>query len=500
MRQSHLFNSTPSKSSSRIRQGRPPIYDEAVKKALITTWNVVNQICAKRLVPFLPELVSVLERHGHLSLPTDVKTRLLSISISTADRLIKGERLQQGKGMSTTKPGALLKKQIQVRTFADWDDVTPGFMEGDLVAHCGETVSGSFLNTLVLTDIVSGWTECLPLLCKSAANVISGITITQSVLPFTLLGIDTDNGSEFINYELLNFCKAQKITFTRSRAYKKNDQAHVEEKNGSIVRRLVGYDRYEGLDAWHVLVDLYAVLRLYVNYFQPSLKLLSKVRNGGRTTKKYDKAQTPCQRLLSSKNISQECKEKLSVQYESLDPVNLLERLKKCQEKFWKYAWSVEKNDYKAPKVSLPTNPQNCSQQESTKEKRINNFETEDQGGLLNQKYRRTRKPRKLITPRTWRTRKDPFERVWDNMRLQLELSPHLTSKSLLDGLMQQHPAEFNYKYLRTLQRRVAEWRAENVNQLNKKRISIMPQKDDTHQYLSLVLGEENSLPSKLTV
>ena len=144
MRQSHLFNSTPSKSSSRIRQGRPPIYDEAVKKALITTWNVVNQICAKRLVPFLPELVSVLERHGHLSLPTDVKTRLLSISISTADRLIKGERLQQGKGMSTTKPGALLKKQIQVRTFADWDDVTPGFMEGDLVAHCGETVSGSF--------------------------------------------------------------------------------------------------------------------------------------------------------------------------------------------------------------------------------------------------------------------------------------------------------------------------------------------------------------------
>jgi hypothetical protein len=173
--------------------------------------------------------------------------------VATADRLLKKERDLKGKGISTTKPGALLKKQIQIRTFADWDDVTPGFMEGDLVAHCGGDVSGSFLNTLVLTDIASGWTECLPLLCRGSANVVSGITITQQVLPFTLLGVDTDNDGEFINYELLNFCKSQKITFTRSRAYKKNDQADVEEKNGSIVRRLVGYDRYEGTEAWHAL-------------------------------------------------------------------------------------------------------------------------------------------------------------------------------------------------------------------------------------------------------
>jgi len=241
----NLLNSTANPSKSVVQRGRIPVYNEAVKQALISAWNVANQICAKRLVPFLPELVSVLERHGHLSLPPDVRSLLLSVSVATADRLLKKERQLHGKGVSTTKPGALLKKQIQIRTFADWNDVVPGFMEGDLVAHCGETTSGSFLNTLVLTDIVSGWTECLALLCKSSANVISGITVIQEVLPFPLLGVDTDNGSEFINYELLNFCKSQKITFTRSRAYKKNDQAHVEEKNGSIVRRLVGYDRYE---------------------------------------------------------------------------------------------------------------------------------------------------------------------------------------------------------------------------------------------------------------
>ena len=139
---------------------------------------------------------------------------MLSISAATADRLLKTERHRQGKGKSTTKPGILLKKQIQVRTFADWDDVIPGFLEGDLVAHCGERTDGSFLNTFVLTDIATGWTEFLPLLYKSAAGVVHGIDIVKELLPFSVLGIDTDNGSEFINYELLDFCKENKITFT----------------------------------------------------------------------------------------------------------------------------------------------------------------------------------------------------------------------------------------------------------------------------------------------
>ena len=149
-----------------------------------------------------------------------------------------------------------LKHQIKVRTFADWNDVIPGFLEGDLVAHCGETTSGAYLNTLVLTDIASTWTEFFPLLNKGEVEVISALKVAQDVLPFPLLGLDTDNGSEFINYGLLGFCEENKITFTRSRAYKKNDQAHVEEKNGSIVRRLIGYDRYEGLEAYHALGEL----------------------------------------------------------------------------------------------------------------------------------------------------------------------------------------------------------------------------------------------------
>lgn len=205
-------------------------YNEDVKQALVTVWLAANQICGKRLTPFLPELVSVLESRGHLSLPADVRKRLLGISAATVDRLLKPKRKESQRGIPTTKPGGLLKKQIPIRTFSDWNDITPGFLEADLVAHCGTRTDGAFLNTLVLTDIASGWTEFLPLLQRSEANVIAGLTTAQGLLPFSFQGLDTDNGSEFINYKLLAFCEAQRITFTRSRAYHKNDQAHVEEK------------------------------------------------------------------------------------------------------------------------------------------------------------------------------------------------------------------------------------------------------------------------------
>jgi hypothetical protein len=258
------------KPSSKIK------YTEAVRQALLTLWNAANQICSKRLAPFIPDLLCALERFGHISLPTDVRQQLLKISPATIDRLLEAERHEGKKELCTTRSGSLLKKQIKIRTFADWNDVVPGFLEGDLVAHCGEKGNGSFLNTLVLTDIASTWTEFFPLLRKSEADVIASLKVAQHVLPFVLLGLDTDNGSEFINYALLDFCQNQEITFTRSRAYKKNDQAHVEEKNGSIVRRIIGYDSYEGSEAYHALSELYAVLRLYVNFFQPSRGIKSR--------------------------------------------------------------------------------------------------------------------------------------------------------------------------------------------------------------------------------
>ena len=314
-------------------------YDESLKAPLLTIWYAANQICSKRLVPFIPDLLVVLERFNHIALPADIRTKLLQISPATVDRLLKTQKQEGKKGMSTTRSGSLLKKQIKVRTFADWNDVIPGFFEGDLVAHCGDRVDGAFLNTLVLTDIASSWTEFFPIIKKGSENVISSLEVLQQILPFPLLGLDTDNGSEFINYALLDFCRIHKITFTRSRAYKKNDQAHVEEKNGSIVRRLIGYDRFEGLDAYNALSELYATLRLYINFFQPSLKLKSKIRDGAKVTKKYDKAKTPYQRLLISINISEEIKIKLRTQYEQLDPILLLKNLQLLQDKFWKYAW-----------------------------------------------------------------------------------------------------------------------------------------------------------------
>ena len=254
---------------------RRRLYQGPVQEALITVWKAANSICSKRLVPFLPEFVSAMERFGHLSLSDDTRQQLLSLSPATVDRLLHQERYANGHGLCTTKPGGLLKRQIPVRTFADWSDLAPGFIEADLVAHCGDNTEGSFLNTLVLTDVATGWTECLALLRRSEADVAAGLEIARRLLPFPLLGLDTDNGSEFINYGMLHYCEREKITFTRARAYKKNDQAHVEEKNGSVVRRLVGYDRYEGPNAWRALAALYRVLRLYVNFFQPSMKLVS---------------------------------------------------------------------------------------------------------------------------------------------------------------------------------------------------------------------------------
>lgn len=483
-----ILNKQIANEKTAKRPGRQLIYTGAVKQALITTWQVANQICAKRLVPFLPELVDSLERHGHLSLPDEVRKKLLSISAATADRLLKAERHKEGNGKSTTKPGTLLKKQIQVRTFADWDDVRPGFLEGDLVAHCGEYVDGSFLNTFVLTAIATGWTEFLPLLCKSASGVVHGIDIVKQLLPFALLGVDTDNGSEFINYELLNFCKENKITFTRSRPYKKNDQAHVEEKNGSIVRRIVGYDRYEGSGAWHALADLYAVLRLYVNYFQPSLKLLSKKRDGSKVTKKYDKAKTPFQRIVSSSFITDEAKQAMRIEYEALDPVDLLKRLSELQERFWQYAASKTINLGEQPLVSVASNV-TVKQEELVSDQISEIISTND---MPNRKYRRTKKTTKAMPPRTWKTREDAFEKVWASVRQQLELSPHRTAKSLLDDLMVSQPEKFKAGQLRTLQRRVSIWRMEQTELAKAQHLQLSVDDNSTNPYLALVMAAAN--------
>ena len=451
-------------------------YDDQVRQALISVWCAANQICSKRLVPFLPQLIEAMERHGHLRLPSDVRAQLLSISPATVDRLLRPERESIKLGVSTTRRGNLLKNQIQVRTFADWDDVTPGFFEADLVAHCGGNTNGTFLNTLVLVDISTGWLECLPLLRKSAQDVIDGLRIADELLPFPLQGLDTDCGSEFINYDLLDYCEENHITFTRARTHRKNDQAHVEEKNGSVVRRLVGYDRFEGHKSWSALAQLYRVLRVYVNFFQPSLKLVEKERLGAKVSKKYDSAKTPFQRILLSEHVSTKQKKLLTAEYESFDPVGLMAQLQALQDELWRYSWNKSGHFDTSLVVT---------------EKDINTRINDEAAATLiaSRYYRSSKKVDLRRAPRTWRTRKDPFENTWDEIRLRLEIMPETYAKEIILWLMGKYPNQYAEGQTRTLQRRIAQWRRNQESEEEKLRAIMVNEAPTLPVYSDIQTG-----------
>ncbi|MEW6049417.1 MAG: DDE-type integrase/transposase/recombinase, partial [Bacillota bacterium] len=228
------------------RTGRPPIYTREVKEALVRVWTILTFPAGKRLAPFLPEVVPVLERWGELSLTPEVRERLLRISAATVDRLLARERQRlQIKGRSGTKPGSLLKGAIPIRTFAEWDDTRPGFLEVDLVGHDGGDARGDFAQTLDMVDVATGWIETVAVRNKAQKWVVDALQRRLLAFPFPILGIDSDNGAEFINAQLLRFFESHRITFTRSRPYRKNDNGHVEQENWSVVRRYVGYLRYD---------------------------------------------------------------------------------------------------------------------------------------------------------------------------------------------------------------------------------------------------------------
>jgi len=301
------------------------VYQEAVKEALIVLWEAADRICGKRLKTILPLLVEAMERHGHLQLEEGIRTQLLAMSASTIDRQLHLVRERARGGRKRSSATNRVRKIVAVRTFADWEQpLRPGFMEMDLVTHCGPRAEGSFVHTLVLTDVASAWTECVALPVREQALVVEAIRGLRPKLPFALLGLDTDNDSAFMNDTLYNYCREQNIVFTRSRAYHKNDQAWVEQKNGAIVRKLIGYGRLEGLTATAALRRVYEASRLYINFFQPSFKLKSKYREGARVHKQYELPDTPYRRLLAQDNIAPETKKMLKQQMESLDPVLLL--------------------------------------------------------------------------------------------------------------------------------------------------------------------------------
>ena len=313
---------------------RPRKYDKEVVVALRKVWVICDCICGKRLGPYLPEIVPVLERLDELKIADEVRKKLIEVSPATIDRLLAPVRKRyQLKARSNTKPGTLLKHQIPIRTFSEWDEKRPGFVEIDLVSHGGGNPSGDFAQTLDMTDICTAWTETEAVKNKAQVWVFAGIEKAKERFPFKILGIDSDNGSEFINGHLLWYCRENKITFTRSRPYRKNDNCFVEQKSYSVVRRAVGYRRYDTEEELEVLNELYDHLRLYTNFFQPVMKLIEKTRIGSRVKKKYDRARTPLQRVLESNFVPKQAKEALRQEYAKLNPVKLKREIIRLQER-----------------------------------------------------------------------------------------------------------------------------------------------------------------------
>ena len=320
-------------------RGRKPQYGPDAKAALIRCWAILNFPTGKRLQPILPDLVARLEHFGELTLDVTVRTQLLAMSAASIDRFLAAERRRlEIKGRTGTKPGTLLKHQIPVRTWAEWDDATqPGFLEIDLVSHDGGAARGEFAWTLDMVDILTGWTETAALPNKAHKWVVDALDAHRHQFPFPIRGIDSDNGSEFINHHLVAWCDTHHITFTRSRAYHKNDGCYVEQKNWTVVRRFVGYVRYEGSEPVAWLNALYATLRLYTNFFQPLQKTVTKERQGARVTRRYDRAQTPYQRVLALSDdlVSPDQKAALQAQYETLNPAELRRTLTRLQDQLW---------------------------------------------------------------------------------------------------------------------------------------------------------------------
>src|SRR3984957_2473314 len=324
-----VLNAMPAPKARQTRN-RPSLYDEAARGALIVMWEASDRVCGKRLKALLPILLPALERNGHLKLDEAIRAKILAMSAATIDRLLRSPRsVTRSKKRRRSEPEP--RRRIPLRTFADWNEPIPGSMEMDLVAHCGAVSRDSYVNSLVLTDIASGWTEAAPIVVRESSLVVETLERIRVGLPFALRALDVDNGTEFVNERLIEYCLGRGIELTRSRPYRKNDQAWIEQKNGAIVRKLLGYRRFEGLPAARAITRLYGASRLFVNFFQPSFKLAEKHRDGAKVAKRYHPPLTPCERLLQSEGIPDVAKAKLREVSAELDPLKLLEEVRAVQ-------------------------------------------------------------------------------------------------------------------------------------------------------------------------
>jgi len=329
-----LLNRTPGPAA--VRKGRPRRYGPEVSEALVKVWEVGDRMCSKLLVAVMADLVGALERHGELELTAEVREQLVTVSAATIDRLLKRHR--QRLGLQPRRPSASagsLKGEIPVRTWSEWDGVEVGALQADLVLHCGETTEGFYLTTLCAVDVATGWTELQPVWGHGKQRVGTAVHHVRERLPFALKSLHTDNGSEFINQLLFNWCRQEGVQFTRGRSYRKNDQAYVEQRNWLTVRRQVGYDRFASKQAFALLGELYPLLSLQLNFFRPIRKVVAKERIGSRVVKRYDEPRTAYQRLLQAGALNERTREKVEVTLQRLNPAQLQRRINALLRQVW---------------------------------------------------------------------------------------------------------------------------------------------------------------------
>jgi site-specific recombinase XerD len=424
-------------------------YGQEVEEALVLAWKTLNRICTKRLIPFLPSVVATLEEDGHLELNEEHRRLLLSMSAATADRLLQAHRYTHPHGLSTTKAGPLLKQQIPIRTFAQWDLAKPGFLEVDLVAHCGGRLEGGCLYTITLTDVATGWTECLPLLNRGREAVLSALKRARTLFPFPILGIDTDNGGEFINEEVTAFCVREQITFTRGRPYEKRDQCFVEQKNGVVVRQVVGHGRLAGEHSYQQLDQLYRALHWYVNYFQPSMKLVSKQVEGRTIHRSHDAAKTPQQRVLLSKVLSISQQQEMRAIGNAFDPLRLFQQVERLQQATLRCAADHSSASQPTPKQSpVQFEFPGCTAELVLQE-----------AGETDALPQEKRKSEDVLNWR--RTGKDPFAGRWEQILAWVRANPTRSSGDILRELQGILPGRYERSHLRTLQRGIRKIRAQ---------------------------------------
>ena len=443
--------------ASRERRRR---YGATIKDALTALWEASDRVCGKRLKVMIPTLLPALERNGRLTLDGSDRARVLAISAATIDRLLGDVRVAASGG-KRRRAGfySAIRREVPIRTFNDWKSPPPGFCEVDMVAHGGTSVAGSFIQTLTMVDVATGWTECLPLVTRDGSLVVEAMKRVQSLFPWLLRGVDFDNDSAFMNDVVVPWCREQKLEVTRSRAYKKNDQAFVEQKNGAVVRRLMGYGRFDGVETARVMARLYAAARLYVNFFQPSFKLKEKRREGAKVIKRYHVPSTPCQRALVYPRLAAAVKKRLREQYRTLDPVALLAEIRAAQEELGNRVDRRAGDARGQQRAGKETTPQPVQSSTPDAVAFAKTLGTTVGAGDPRATHRRPKRPYK--TRVRMPSKLDPHVVT---IEYWLAAEPQLTALAILGRLIEKHPEQFGMKQhsivqrlLKALRKKVAE-------------------------------------------